>query len=162
MSNITLGYSDSEDRVWLLLREDGLQMWLTRRLAAALLGRLVQLMEEQCPGGSAVVNSLPAATRLALEHEAALEMAQEEAERKTESETALAETPVANVVSQVVQSVDISVSSERVLLTWHAPGIAVPMNVNRVDGHKLMRAIAHRTRFAGWDFTHLPAWLMAD
>jgi hypothetical protein len=25
-----------------------------------------------------------------------------------------------------------------------------------------MRAIARRARYAGWDFTHLPDWLMAD
>lgn len=47
--NITFGYSDSEDRIWvrLILQEGGeARLWLTRRLCIALCRGIIQLIEK--------------------------------------------------------------------------------------------------------------------
>lgn len=161
MSKITLGYADSEDRIWLLLRDEGVQLWLTRRLTGSLLAKLVQLMEKNCPGGD-LAGALPAATRLELEHEAAMEMAQEQAEQEAANGGPEPDAPVKDVASYLVNGIDLRVTGDRLVTVWHAPGLSKTLDLNRADGHRTMRAIARRTRYAQWNFTHLPDWLMTE
>lgn len=52
VANITFGYSDSEDRIWvriLLTNDSEAKFWLTRRLCESLINALAKLLEEHSP-----------------------------------------------------------------------------------------------------------------
>jgi len=157
MTQITFGYSDSEDRVW-LSSSDGARYWLTRRLLTGLLRPVAELLEKTVPGGD-VPHALPAADRIALEHEVALAdgpdgqpaMAKN---RETRTAGAAPGKPPALVTAITCQA-----DSHRCALIITAGGEPGRIDLNRMDFHRLLTALHRITVTAGWGLAGLPDWL---
>lgn len=157
MPQITFGYSDSEDRVW-LSSSDGARYWLTRRLLAGLLRPVAELLEQTVPGGE-IPNALPAAERIALEHEAALAEGPEgqpAMERNKETRAAGAAPGKPPVL---VTAVTCQTDPRRCALIITAGGEPARIDMNRMDFHRLLAALHRITVTAGWGLAGLPDWL---
>lgn len=68
MLTTTFGYHPSQDRIWMTLGQPDERLWLTRRLAAYLLGAMSRQLEQSTPGAQAGAD---APTRARIEHEMA-------------------------------------------------------------------------------------------
>ncbi len=157
MTEITFGYSDSEDRVW-LSSSDGTRFWLTRRLLSGLLGPITELLEKTVPGGD-IPNALAPAQRVVLEHEEALADTPEgqpviEANKETRVAGAPAGRPPALVTSVTVQG-----DSNRCALILTAGSAPSRIDLNRMDFHRLLTALYQTTVNARWGLGGLPGWL---
>ena len=157
MTQITLGYSDSEDRLWLLFASDATQLWLTRRMTEVLLLRMAERMTISCPGAAMDV-SLQANVRVALEHEAAHEV-DEPPKSVNESASGAAPGGVAAGHIYRINSFNLTVSPHQVQLEALAPGFNRKLTMTRAEAHRFLAALARRTRAAEWNIPNLPHWL---
>ena len=157
MSQITFGYSDSEDRIW-LSHSDGTRFWLTRRLFSGLLRPMCDILEKTVPGGD-IPHALPAGQRIALEHEEALSDSPEgqpalEKNKETRGAgTAPAQPPI------LVTSITFQADDRHCALTITAAREPTRIELNRVDCHRLLAAMHQTGVAAGWGLTGLPDWL---
>lgn len=159
MTELTFGYSDSEDRLWLKTGE-GTSYWLTRRLLARFLAPTAELLEKTVPGGE-VPNALPPTQRIALEHAEAMAdtpegrpaMVRNKETRSPQSGTA---TP-----PQLVSSLSITADGGRCRLAIVAGGRENQLNLSRLDFHRFLGAMALATRKAHWDLPGIPDWLLS-
>lgn len=69
MASTTLAYDAHEDRIWLSFNDDSPRLWLTRRLIEQVFNHGLKLLEQTTAGAQ---GGADAATRIALEHELAL------------------------------------------------------------------------------------------
>lgn len=152
MTQLTFGYSDSEDRLWLLFTDEGTQLWLTRRLMGALLTHMVKHITDSVPGALGVGSSLASNQRVALEHETAGEVWQ------APGQAATASTPV-NATYQL-NTVNVHIDERQVKMEFVAPGYQRSLTLNRADAHQLLRAMAGRCLAADWNLPNLPLWLV--
>lgn len=136
--SITIGYSDSEDRLWVRLSGEGAEamLWMTRRLVAGLLRSGFDML-----GGG------KASGELTDRHREAIEAAREQP--RTEAP------PRASASTQVQQlgllhSVDISVDPNRMALTFRGNGSPAGFASERVQAHRLLQAFWDRQADAGW------------
>lgn len=143
-SSLTVGYSDSEDRLWLRLVRNGgeAKFWMTRRLAVALLDQSYGLM----------IGSGDAA-ELDREHcEAVEEFVRQQGDqappRDRESQI--------EVRSGLVTSINVSVAKGGVAWTFlSAQGNAV-FQGSRTEAHRLLEVVWRRIQAAGW--RQSPPW----
>lgn len=157
MTQLTFGYSDSEDRIW-LSSTDGTRYWLTRRLLAGLLGPITGALEKTVPGGD-IPNALPAAQRVALEHEEALADSPEGAPALAKNkETRLAGAPPSKPPS-LVASLTVQANSQRCSLIITAGREPARIDLSRLEFHRLLAALQRTTAAAGWRLPDLPHWL---
>lgn len=137
-SSLTVGYSDSEDRLWLRFVRDGgeAKLWMTRRLAMALLDQSYGLM-----------NKGPGDKDCDQEH---FEAVQEFI--RSQGDPAPARTPAGqiDIQSALVTSVDISVSDGDVLWTFIAAQGRVGFRGSRIEAHRILEIFWLRMRSAGW------------
>lgn len=157
MTQITFGYSDSEDRIW-LVSSDGARYWLTRRLLAGLLPPVTELLEKTVPGGS-IPNALPANQRIRLEHQEAMvddPDGQPALERNKETRQDGA-APTAPPV--LVTSMTIHADESHCGLIISAGAHTARLDLNRLDFHRLLQALYQITVTASWDIGGLPDWL---
>ena len=151
---LTFGYSDSEDRIWLSSSE-GDKFWLTRRLVSRFLSPVASLMEQTVPG-SEVPNALSPACRIGLEHGEAMADSpdgQPAVVRDTETRnTARSGTPT------LVNSLSLSIDPQGCHLSLVAAGQETRMTLNRLDLHRLLGALALMVRNAEWVLS-IPDWL---
>ena len=157
MTQITLGYSDSEDRLWMIFASDATQLWLTRRMTEVLLLRMAERMTISCPGAAMDV-SLQAEVRVALEHEAAHEV-EDPPKSVQESAGDAAAGNLAPGHIYRINSFNLTVSSNQVLLEALAPGFNRKLTMSRAEAHRFLAALARRTRAAEWNIPNLPHWL---
>jgi hypothetical protein len=154
MTQLTLGYSDSEDRLWLVFTDDGSQLWLTRRMAHVLLLRLAERMTVSCPGATSET-SLKPEIRVALEFEAAHETEQDP--EPVPQETTPAHTAVAT--THLITSITLKVSNHQIHLEAQARGYCRSLLMTRAETHRLLGALARRCAASEWHLTGLPKWL---
>lgn len=156
MTQITFGYSDSEDRIW-LASSDGSRYWLTRRLLASLIGPVTEVLQKSVPGGE-IPHALATAQRVALEHEEALVDSPEgqPAIAKNKETRATGAAPAKPPL--LVSSITFQADSERcsLIITASEP---TRIDVNRMDFHRLLAALHQITVVAQWDLKGLPEWL---
>lgn len=159
MTQITLGYSDSEDRLWLIFASDATQLWLTRRMTEVLLLRMAERMTISCPGAAMDV-SLQADVRVALEHEAAHEV-DDPPKSVTESASASDAAPGGVTAGHIyrINSFNLTVSPHQIQLEALAPGFNRKLTMTRAEAHRFLAALARRTRAAEWNIPNLPHWL---
>ncbi len=162
MTLLTIGYSDSEDRLWLLFASDGAQLWLTRRLTSILIKRLAERMMISCP--SAGNNySLKPEIRIALEHEAAHEQtAQGNDSDAADQPQAQSQSPPPILTQGSIHqltSVTINVSEDQIRLDAMGPGFSRKLQLSRAEAHRLLRALVRRSVAADWNLLALPKWL---
>lgn len=157
MSQITFGYSDSEDRIW-LSSSAGTRFWLTRRLLAGLLRPMCEILEKSVPGGD-IPHALPASQRIALEHEEAMADSPEgqpamEKNKETRGAGAAATKPPILVTSITFQA-----GPQKCALIITAGHEPTRIDTNRMDCHRLLAAMHQTSRSAGWALAGLPDWL---
>lgn len=154
MTQLTLGYSDSEDRLWLVFTDDGSQLWLTRRMAHVLLLRLAERMTVSCPGATNET-SLKPEIRVALEFEAAHET--EDDPQPAANRPPSAPAPVAS--THLITSITLKVSSQQVQLEALARSYQRSLLMTRAEAHRLLGALVRRCAASEWHLTGLPDWL---
>ncbi|TCJ15028.1 hypothetical protein EZJ19_08165 [Parasulfuritortus cantonensis] len=157
MSQITFGYSDSEDRVW-LASTGGTRFWLTRRLVNGLLRPTCDLLEKTVPGGD-VPNALPASQRIAIEHEESLADSPEglPAIEKNKETRGAGNAPVKPPALVTI----VTVQADASRCAWIVTAAAKParIEVNRLEFHRLLAALYRTAEAAGWGLANLPGWL---
>lgn len=152
-TDLDIRYDSSEDRLLLTARsgEGRADLWLTRRLARAVLGGLVDLL----------LRSNADAQRAALEqrndvllfeHLAALER-HPVAAVPTAAATGAAPA-AAPAVAHLLQRIDLSVTAAglELRLTGAATEALAEFRMPRESGHQLLHALTAKCREAQWDF----------
>jgi hypothetical protein len=159
LTELTIGYSDSEDRLWLKSSE-GAKYWLTRRLLLRFIAPTAELLEKTVPGGE-VPNALPVAQRIALEHAEAMADTPEGQpamvrNKETQSTAGTSAPPL------LASGLSITADGSRCRLTILAADKENHLNLSRLDFHRILGAMALATRKAGWNLAGLPDWLGTD
>lgn len=147
-SSLTIGYSDSEDRLWLrFVREGGeAKLWMTRRLAMALLDKSHELLLQ---------NVEP--TRFEGEHRQAV---QEFIQAKGDPAPPRAPSVQVDVPSGLVTSVDLTTSKDGVGWVFVAAQGRVGFRGTRTEAHRLLEIFWLRMQSAGW--RDAPPWKTSD
>jgi len=159
MTQITFGYSDSEDRIW-MASSDGHRYWLTRRLLQRFILPAAELLERTVPGGE-VPNALPARQRIAIEHaEALADGPGGEPALVHDMETRTLNTSPPTP-PQLVNTLRLDANPNLCRLTLVAAGRENVLELSRIDYHRLLGALALTVRNADWGID-LPDWLRTD
>lgn len=147
-SSLTVGYSDSEDRLWLrFVREGGeAKLWITRRLAMALLDQSYGLMNKSASDRDCDQEHLEAVQEFI----------------RSQGDPAPARMPAGQVDIQsgLVASVDVSVSEDNVLWTFVSAQGRVGFRGSRTEAHRILEIFWLRMRSAGW--RDAPPWKLAE
>lgn len=145
MTQMLIGYSDSEDRLWLLLSDDGHQFWLTRRFCANLMLKLEQALTESCPQ-SGTGKDLAPSVRAALEHQAAHETPDGTPLPPTRPREDLPQERTSLLLSQILMTID----AQYARLELITPQFERLVVLNRAEAHQLLSALWQRCEGAGW------------
>lgn len=155
MASMTVGYSDSEDRLWVRLVGDHAEqrVWLTRRTTLALVQALAQQLEASLAELDSIVQIDPA-QRLALEQdEAAGAMG------------ASAPGPASKSADYLVTDCglctvfDLETHDERWLVRLQTIGVnPLEFYGNRLQVHQFLKSLLNRQREADWRLP-APQWL---
>jgi hypothetical protein len=159
MTQITFGYSDSEDRVWLSSSE-GARFWLTRRLLSGLLRPTCEVLEKTVPGGD-IPHALGPAQRVALEHEEALADSPDGQPALAKNQDTRPAGGAAMKPPVLVSAVTFQADARRCALIITAGPEPTRIEVNRMDFHRLLAALYKITQSAKWGLAGLPDWLTA-
>jgi hypothetical protein len=161
---LSIGYSDSEDRIWIRTEASNTLWWVTRRLALRLIEQWALLLERSLAdaeaGGSPEdderAKAAARARALARTHGRAVEQARA-------AKVAPVERPPAGVelVNCLLASVDLSAKGGTVRLALKAPGRTEPLAMSRDEAHRFLDALLARCRRSGWYDAKLPGWLSA-
>lgn len=157
MNQITFGYSDSEDRLWLSLSQ-GEKYWLTRRLLSGFLPQVAELMTSTVPGGE-IPNALPTRQRIELEHEEALADSPDGAPALELNKETHEHGEKRSRAPQLANTLTVSAGPMQCELIVIAAGSETRFTLNRLEFHRLLGAIAKVTAHADWRLAGLPAWL---
>ena len=143
-SSLTVGYSDSEDRLWLRLVRDGgeAKFWMTRRLAVALLDQSYGLMI-----GSANVADLDREHRDAVE-EFVRQHGDQPPPRDRESQI--------EVRAGLITSINVSAAKGGVAWTFLSTQGSAIFQGSRAEAHRLLEVFWRRIQAAGW--RQSPPW----
>lgn len=155
MASLTVGYSDSEDRIWVRLVGENAEQraWLTRRGVLALIQKLANQLETSL----AQVDSI-----LQIDSEQRLAMEQDEA---ADLMGGSAPVPPPKSEYQVVDSglctvFDLEIQQERWAVCLHTvSGRPLVFDGNRLQMHQFLKSLLNRQREAGWCL-HEPEWLV--
>jgi len=155
---VALGYSDSDDRMWIRIGDGRLLWWITRRLSLRMISQWAALVERTVPLEVEAATSgadLPAepAHRAAGEHQSALSTAAQ-ARGGTDREA-----PPPPGVSALLYSAEISVAGEVMRFTFRSASNRQTFETPRADAHRLLAAFVSRCRRNGWLDSPLPEWL---
>jgi hypothetical protein len=162
MTQLTLGYSDSEDRLWLVFTDDAKQLWLTRRMTSIFLSRMAQQMTLSCPG-AAMDSSLKAEIRVALEFEAAHETEHDPIPLHSNSDSnSNSNTATSPNSCHLISAITLKVTASQIHFEPIAPGYRRSMILSRAEAHRLLGAFARRATSVGWRIPDLPSWLNVD
>ncbi len=159
-STVTLGYSDTEDRLWIrILNKDGTdkKMWLTRNLCEKICICLVSNLEKTLSPNSEK-NSKPSknmAKILATEHQVALE----EATKKKPNDSVEAVKPKYNSPIRLCSSVNIQFGKAWKLQFFCAEEAnSFEIKTDRKNIHQILSAIIKQCAQANWNIENLPKW----
>jgi len=138
-TQITIGYSDSEDRLWVRLsgRRAGALFWLSRRMLRLFLRSTFDLLARgQSPADFSAKH---------------LEIV---AQLKPAGAPKGSDDPVRNRATEqfgLLNSVDVSVNGARLSLNLRGAGGSAGFACDRPRAHQLLQAFWNRQRHAGWD-----------
>jgi hypothetical protein len=155
MASLTVGYSDSEDRIWVRWVSEQLEqrVWLTRRIVA----NLVVDMSTQLERSLVMIGPL-------------LEISKQDrlAFEQGEAGEALATSAVQHAEPTVSPSVtegglctifEVVAESEQWVIRLHAiSGPPLVFIGNRIQAHQLLKSLLNRQREAAWNLC-MPDWL---
>jgi hypothetical protein len=155
MASLTVGYSDSEDRVWVRWVSDQLEqrIWLTRRVIADLVLDMSRRLELSLVTIGPLL-PISKAELLAFE--------------QGEAGEALAATSVFQADPTFKRSViegglctifEVTAQSEQWVIHFYAvSGPPLVFIGNRIQAHQLLKSLLNRQREASWNIC-IPAWL---
>lgn len=154
MASLTVGYSDSEDRVWVrLVGENAEQrVWLTRRCVLALIQTLASALETSLVELDSILQ-MESSQRLAMEQdEAAGAMdGQAPAPAPRSKDYQIAEGGLCTVF-------DVQMQAERWVVRLHTvSGQPLVFDGNRLQMHQLLKSLLNRQREADWRLC-APSW----
>ncbi len=160
MTELTFGYSDSEDRIWLTV-STGRRFWLTRRMVLGFLPKIADLLEKTVPGGD-IPNALPASERIALEHAEALEDGLDGApamEMNKDTRLGTLGSGKPPPPPHLLTSLSASAKDDRCSLILVPNTKDGSVNLKRIEFHRLISALVRTAIGAGWDPKGLPHWM---
>ena len=160
MAKLSIGYSDSEDRIWVALSDDERQWWLTRRALLLWVRDLVRLLDRSAgrQGDPEAVWTVPPARRVALEHEIATRDPESDAPERPDE--ARASGPVAPRRPVLATSITLAVGKRGMMTTLRGPGEVQRLGLSRIETHRLLGALVRQARSRGWlEPVGLPDWL---
>lgn len=154
MASLTVGYSDSEDRVWVrLVGENAEQrVWLTRRCVLALIQTLASALETSLAELGSILQ-MEAAQRLGMElDEAAAAMGSAAPEPAPKSKDYyVADSGLCTVF-------DLDTQSAQWVMRLHTVcGKPLVFDGSRLQMHQLLKSLLNRQREAGWQL-YVPEW----
>lgn len=159
-TQLTFGYSDSEDRVWLSL-STGRRFWMTRRMALNFLAKAAEMLEKTVPGGD-IPNALPASERIALEHGEALEAdldGKPAMEVNKETRSGSPDKGTLPSPPSLLTYLTASAKGDRCSLILIPDAKDGTVHLRRIEFHRLLSALVRTVQGAGWDPRDLPDWL---
>ncbi len=158
MTQITFGYSDTEDRIWLSI-STGMRFWLTRRLVAGFLPKVADLLEKTVPGGD-IPNALDPGQRIALEHAEAMEDDPEgKPAMELNKETRAPGQPAPSAPPRLLTSLSFSAKGEHCTLILLPDDPKGRITLKRLEFHRLLGALVRSAHGARWQLSGLPGWL---
>ncbi len=150
MTELTMGYSDSEDRLWLVFSDDDNQFWLSRRFCANLLVGLAKELSATCAGLNYGGHSDPD-VRIALEHETAHEhAAQLRQDASAKNSPAPASPPQTTRIGRLLTSIKITTSATHVQMDLIAANAARSLHLNRAEAHQVLSSLWLHSEGAHW------------
>lgn len=160
MAELTFGFSDSEDRLWLKSSE-GATYWLTRRLLARFIGPTAALLAKTVPG-SEVPNALPPAQHVALEHAEAVADTPEGQPAMVRNKETRAPDGGAHSPPRLVTGLSVSADAIRCRLSIVAGGRDSLLDMSRLDFHRFLAAMVLAAGKSNWNLPDIPDWLSAE
>ncbi len=158
MLNVSFGYSDSDDRMWIRIGDGPMLWWVTRRLAMRIIEQWAALVERTAPAAEGS-DELPAEetarrTRWAQsEHRAALVSAGPSVVGTIE------EPPPRPGKSALMFGAEIAVDGDLMRIVFRSGRHRQTFETPRRDAHRLLAAFIGRCRRNGWLDAPLPEWL---
>ncbi len=154
----TFGYHAGEDRLWISCAAWPQRVWLTRRMARAVIELTVAVLEAPAAGGG---DARPAAERAAAEHDASLNRPQ-----PGEQGHALQmgrEPPDAPALGAAVLCTRFDLKPSggtQIELCFHTPAGQRRLQLSRVGLHRWLHAMQMVLQATGWiDWPAPPDWL---
>lgn len=155
MASLTVGYSDSEDRIWVRWVSDQLEqrVWLTRRVVANLVVDMSIELERSL---------VTAGPFLPITKEERLAFEQDEAGNALAASAVL---PVEPILKRSVTEgglctiFEVIVQSGQWVIRFYAVSSSPMVFIgNRIQAHQLLKSLLNRQREAAWNL-RVPAWL---
>lgn len=164
---ISIGYSDSQDRMWIRAGSEGPLWWLTRRLCLRLVGQWAELLERTVPldAGAAAAATTDADGRRAgawREHRTALEPS---ADARTDDEGGAdgkGEVGSAPAQGFLVYSAELTANSRVLRIILRSGGEKQAIEMPRTDAHRVLAALVARCRSNAWIDAFLPPWFREE
>jgi hypothetical protein len=159
---ITVGYSDSEDRLWLRLSntDEALQTWLHRRFVQYLLPQVWELLSRTCHNPLAEFSGIHASSFntnnqtlwLLAEREAALDY--KATAPKNNKENSTHNTPELSLEpAGLIATINLSANTQRVEWSFATTRRNIGLNTSRAEAHQLLQMLFTRQHDAGWGLT---------
>jgi hypothetical protein len=145
MTRLSIGYSDSEDRIWIALSEDDRQWWLTRRALLRWVSELARMLGRSDGTQSDAVWTVPPERRVALEHEIATR--EREPDAPAASDDQVSEAPRTPRRPVLASSITMTLGKQGIATTLHGPGIT-RLGLSRIETHRLLGALVRQARTA--------------
>lgn len=166
---ISIGYSDSQDRMWLRAGSEGPLWWLTRRLCIRLIAQWAELLERTIPleagvGGAASTSAESDERRAGAlrEHRAALEAPAGARGKEKDEAEAKGEAASAPAPGFLVYSVELTANSRVLRLSLLSGAEKQAIEMPRADAHRLLAALVGRCQSNGWVQATLPPWFREE
>lgn len=171
---LTIGYSDSEDRLWIRTEASNALWWVTRRLAMRLVAQWADVLERSLPEDASDESDASAAGVAASggPQDAARGLRRREALRREHDHALVAardrkvgpvERPPPGVALEntLLATVSLSAGEKGVRLVLKAAGRSETLRMSRAQAHRLLDALFSRCRRIGWYAgpASTPEWL---
>lgn len=156
MASLTVGYSDSEDRIWVRLVGESAEkrIWLTRRCVLALIERLANRLETSLAQVESILQ-MESGKRLALEQDEAADLMGSAAPGPAPKS---AEYQVDD--GGLCTVFDLEIHKERWAVCLHTvSGQPLVFDGTRLQMHQFLKSLLNRQREVGWRL-HEPEWLV--
>lgn len=155
---ISIGYSDSEDRLWLRTQRSRLLWWITRRVALRLVARWSEMIERDPWAGTASAPRPP-------QDPGKMQQVHRRAVAATRTEgIAPVERPAPGVTLEncLLASVQLSVRPQGMSITLKAAAREESWLMSPDECHGMLDALLARCRRSGWLEAALPEWLTGE
>ncbi|WP_174873271.1 hypothetical protein [Vogesella oryzae] len=153
-------YFEAEDRILVVIEPGTHKLWLTRRLAQAIVHDIAGIFASQVPGGG-IPGAGSAEERIALEHQMAMngeDLPQEEGGKAMQYSSSAPPRRSADE-TPLCTGLDAKAGSSYASIGFVIGDATLNLKLSRAGFHRLLRGIALCSNQAGWQLQDVPAWL---